>query len=1084
MQETNDAATTSKASMEHAGYTRFANSSSYSKNGMEKEPPASYAHLFVQRVERRSALINRGYATRCAIMKQIILDIASTSQGPLPTATDQGGVCVVSLGGGFDTTYLHLNPQRDGVTTYIEIDLPDVIARKRAIIEKHSSIAPKVEHHLLAVDLLNLDLLESSLRKVFQGSEGNGSGPFNAVVFTSECVLSYLPTEGADALISWASKTDILPSSTRRYFILYEQLLGEFDPLRLDPFASTMTTHFRNIGSPIHSAYTYPTLPSISRRLTGLGWPTASVCNLHGAIHRHLGVDRAIWIDSECNIEVFDEWEEWQIKKAHYYVAVMSMGAREEDPYIKQLGSPPCDDPLEGRAPVNKVFEWAMPIAHARFPQGETREQSQQLQRWSHACIYDNDKVVVFGGYAGKRLGDLCFLHLDNKDNDGLALLQAPSDGRPNSPCPRLYHTMHRMGAGKYLICGGRTDPSTVLRDVWVYEDTRWTCLLDNLPIASARHQSVLIPAKNLLYIFDGQKCLRVDLDKQTHAVQALRNKPLLDLMTSGLSFTCTFWPKWNAILVVGEHGNAIIDLVTCTVSILEICNYGYDKHSGRRELPRLLYNACMPVDTLCWHGLLLHGGLNAKDLTFNPHLYYIDLHTLRWHRIAMEAPQGRVEAIKHASVVVAAPNSHLGDALEIVTVGGGFVCFSMGSWYNKPVSVIRVQAPLEVLSLSKPSGIPPCLSPNGIFQHALFGKEPFIINCPRTPNSQCALTRVQGSLTDETLVSIHLCSETQMRFVPTKNYQYKVIPWQSMWQMLLQSGGMNNHEGERVVALTTGQATQQFVYFRSIGDNPRKQPSDALKMMPVLGELLVGLGLQDLLLPVSKESQESANASLIGYTLHSSVLRISSPGLSLWTHYDVLDNVLVQLSGYKIVTLWHPLDCKYLATEGSSSVADYNPFKSSSRANGEFMLNSNRLPSSQDSSRLLRDGHRPRHFILGPCQALHIPAFWFHHVRSISHDDIRAFYTGNDAPALTDSHALAELSAPSIAVNLFYKDDQLSSRQGIYSPKDLYGNAEYGVYTDTLKVYQKMRGEGGEDGHKLGMAVEFYENKLFYESS
>lgn len=29
---------------------------------------------------------------------------------------------------------------------------------------------------------------------------------------------------------------------------------------------------------------------------------------------------------------------------------------------------------------------------------------------------------------------------------------------------------------------------------------------------------------------------------------------------------------------------------------------------------------------------------------------------------------------------------------------------------------------------------------------------------------------------------------------------------------------------------------------------------------------------------------------------LFSSVLRVSSPGLRLWTHYDVMDNVLMQV--------------------------------------------------------------------------------------------------------------------------------------------------------------------------------------------
>jgi tRNA wybutosine-synthesizing protein 5 len=68
--------------------------------------------------------------------------------------------------------------------------------------------------------------------------------------------------------------------------------------------------------------------------------------------------------------------------------------------------------------------------------------------------------------------------------------------------------------------------------------------------------------------------------------------------------------------------------------------------------------------------------------------------------------------------------------------------------------------------------------------------------------------------------------------------------------------------------------------YLRSLGANPRKEPSQLRASFP---ELAADLDLGQL---VPEERH------------FSSVLRVSSPGLRLWTHYDVMDNLLLQVGG------------------------------------------------------------------------------------------------------------------------------------------------------------------------------------------
>ena len=131
---------------------------------------------------------------------------------------------------------------------------------------------------------------------------------------------------------------------------------------------------------------------------------------------------------------------------------------------------------------------------------------------------------------------------------------------------------------------------------------------------------------------------------------------------------------------------------------------------------------------------------------------------------------------------------------------------------------------------------------------------------------------------------------------------------------------------------------------------------------------------------------------------------------MQLWVHYDVMDNVLVQIVGRKKVTLWHPNDVPYLYIEGSSS----------------------RVLDIQDTLTfplLLKS--RPRTIILEPGDVLFIPALWFHHVESL----------------------LDDTSTLSVAVNIFWR----ALPTDMYPRKDLYGNADLVAFAEAEKAIQRV---------------------------
>ena len=95
----------------------------------------------------------------------------------------------------------------------------------------------------------------------------------------------------------------------------------------------------------------------------------------------------------------------------------------------------------------------------------------------------------------------------------------------------------------------------------------------------------------------------------------------------------------------------------------------------------------------------------------------------------------------------------------------------------------------------------------------------------------------------------------------------------------------------------------QHYNFRRSLGEDVRKDPSNFQKQFPKLKD--------DLRIPsVFSEDQT-----------FSSVFRMSSPGVQLWTHYDVMDNILIEVKGSKRVVLFPPNQALNLYLKGDKSL-------------------------------------------------------------------------------------------------------------------------------------------------------------------
>lgn len=224
--------------------------------------------------------------------------------------------------------------------------------------------------------------------------------------------------------------------------------------------------------------------------------------------------------------------------------------------------------------------------------------------------------------------------------------------------------------------------------------------------------------------------------------------------------------------------------------------------------------------------------------------------------------------------------------------------------------------------------------------------------------------------------VNVHVSSTPQMDFI-NKNFLYRTLPFSE----LVKRASKEINEDFFI-------SPQEKYYLRSLGDDPRKSVADVHKQFPLL--------MKDLDIPPLFPAEN----------FFSSVFRIASKACQLWTHYDVMDNILMQIHGRKRVVLFNPQDAHYLYLKGDkSSVLDIDN------------VDIEKFPLFVKATRY--------ECYLEPGDIIFIPALWFHNVISEEFG---------------------------VAVNVFWK--HLDSN--IYCQKDPYGNKDPVAVSSAFQIIDR----------------------------
>ncbi|XP_056145061.1 tRNA wybutosine-synthesizing protein 5 [Lampris incognitus] len=224
--------------------------------------------------------------------------------------------------------------------------------------------------------------------------------------------------------------------------------------------------------------------------------------------------------------------------------------------------------------------------------------------------------------------------------------------------------------------------------------------------------------------------------------------------------------------------------------------------------------------------------------------------------------------------------------------------------------------------------------------------------------------------------VKVHVSTVPQMDFLH-KNFVYRTLAFNDFMKRASEKKHTDYFLCEN-----------ESYYLRSLGEDVRKEPADLSKQFPELAE--------DFHIPQFFEPDQ----------FFSSVFRISSCGLQLWTHYDVMDNLLAQVTGRKRVVLYSPQDALHLYLSGDKSeVLDIDT------------PDLQRFPEFVKAQRY--------ECVLEPGDLLFIPALWFHNTLALQFG---------------------------VGVNVFWRHLPAET----YDKKDPYGNKDPLAATKALQALER----------------------------
>ncbi|KIK61276.1 hypothetical protein GYMLUDRAFT_998085 [Collybiopsis luxurians FD-317 M1] len=264
-------------------------------------------------------------------------------------AMKEGKKCqIVSLGAGSDTRFWRLatGPRKDYLSTYIEVDFPEITMKKVMAIKKSKDLSAvlgsdvKLAQGGTALSSSRYHLLPADLRadpSVTLGSLTTGrvdAPPLLDASFPTllifECVLVYMSPQESNTLLQWFRSYFTSQSGGVLGAIIYEMFGLK------DSFGRVMVSNLKTRNVSLPGADPYPTFQSLPSRFLNLGFTAARALTLKDIRRSYIAPEE---LERISKLEMLDEVEELDLVLEHYAVTwglcIGNSGAQLKAPWVE-----------------------------------------------------------------------------------------------------------------------------------------------------------------------------------------------------------------------------------------------------------------------------------------------------------------------------------------------------------------------------------------------------------------------------------------------------------------------------------------------------------------------------------------------------------------------------------------------------------------------------------------------------------------------------------------------------------------------------------------------------------------------------
>ncbi|KAI0843759.1 LCM-domain-containing protein [Hypoxylon sp. FL0890] len=976
----------------------YTNSSSIvSKRSVERiyypdEP--HFFRFFVKKFQRRAPLINRGYYIRLHV-----IDVAVRRFLERPSEKKK---VVVNLGCGSDVLpwqCMTRYPDRCQNVKFVDIDFPDLIAKKCRVVQETPELSSlltglkaNVGNHVqlqsdqyveIGCDLRRISDIEKALSTVVDIAHCE-------FMFVAEVSITYMETQGADSVIKWASTVG------QAEFCLLEQIIPDGKD---HPFAKTMLGHFEKLKTPLKSVFTYPNLNAQRDRFVKRGWSQVDVKTLWEiwSSDQWLSAEGRRKLDA---IEPFDEWEEFALFAGHYCVVI----AKTNQDGIQTASS--SYKSLETLQKEIRPVSSSMNFSEYSGTRGQ--------RRFGAAMSLENHLGEEF-------LANTFGLGPNNRSRSyDLYVTWPPTQDiklRHTGPGSRMCHTTTDLGYYGTLLVGGRTSPSSALKDCWLFDKRAnlWERVHD-LPVPLYRHAVTRLSRSNMALliggksdsttIFSGCFVYRPTSGWIECEILGSNYRPVFGALLVNEQIITRSWKisalEFHGVLAGGISQDGIIasQLLRWTLTLPEnskpTISFTVVSNSEYLDSSDRAVNNCLnrfgASGLVTPEGYLsLIGGIHANSIVPGDlDILLLDISTSRC-KILSTISTRVISRPLLIGVSTALTNNG-----QVVVMGGGATCFSMGTFWNRGCYTLRyiLTTPIHTLpAKNDPKWCPSRIvelteetehknnstsssdrhsavkvdiprvrvSTATAFLEVLKAGKPVVFEASEL--GSCVKTwspdYIVNQLGFDREVVVHKASSPKMDF-NSKNFAY-----------------VTKRLGNTMQEIARGHK----IYLRALSEeHPSDQPANIKMDFP---QLAGDFQLPDAL-------------SFVAENEFSSVLRITGP-VNMWLHYDVMANVYCQIVGSKKFILFPPSDVTQLSFAPGSSSSSIDVF-------------------SELESPSLSETH-PHEAVLKPGDILFLPPLWM--------------------------HTATPLSNLGIAINVFFRNLE----NGYSAGRDVYGNRDLAAY-------------------------------------